>query len=455
MAPSLYDVIVIGGGPVGLAATYEVAKAGKKVLVLEQNNFYNQAGSSPDLVRMFRTMYTEDFMAKLAKKSMGFWNDLERDAGESLRWMSGLLNFGDARMGENTPEGTLLGPIDNLKKLNMAYQQLTAQEIQDRWPFKNLPDEWEGLYAPDNGVVNVPLLLRSLLRLAKDYGADAKQHAEVTSIAYDNSSSSWRVDILHRDKKQASFHAIKIILASGAYVNHVLQPSFGIHLDLDIWEMTASYFNTNAGPNGTIFPSMWFQFAPNDERGRSRLFYGFPAVPWGPPNLARIAVDAATRRIKDPRDRSSSEINAQDIADTQAFVRDHVVGVDATAPVFNSTCLQTNVFDNMFVLDYLPKEYLRGGPEKSVAVFTAGWAMKFVPLLGRALADMALNGGSEFALEAFAITRTDDSGQGIIRVDDAGEAMQVETSSARPLAGTQVNGQASGSSRHQRPRMGH
>lgn len=221
---------------------------------------------------------------------------------------------------------------------------MTAQEIQDRWPFKNLPDEWEGLYAPDNGVINVPLLLRSLLRLAKDYGADAKQHAEVTSVAYDNSSSSWRVDALHRDKKKASFHATKIILASGAYVNHVLQPSFGVHLDLDIWEMTASYFNTNAGPNGTIFPSMWFQFAPDDERGRSRLFYGFPAVPWGPPNLVRIAVDAATRRIKDPRDRSSSEINARDIADTQAFVRDHVVGVDATAPVFNSTCLQTNVF---------------------------------------------------------------------------------------------------------------
>lgn len=123
MAASLYDVIVIGGGPVGLAATYEVAKAGKKVLVLEQNNFYNQAGSSPDLVRMFRTMYTEEFMAKLAKKSMRFWTDLERDAGESLRWMSGLLNFGDAHMGEHTPEGTLLGPIVNLKDLNMAYEQ--------------------------------------------------------------------------------------------------------------------------------------------------------------------------------------------------------------------------------------------------------------------------------------------------------------------------------------------
>jgi len=56
MATGLYDVVVVGGGPVGLSAAYEVAKTGAKVVVLEQNNFFNQAGSSGDLARMFRTM---------------------------------------------------------------------------------------------------------------------------------------------------------------------------------------------------------------------------------------------------------------------------------------------------------------------------------------------------------------------------------------------------------------
>lgn len=56
MAPNIYDVVVVGGGPVGLATAYEVAKAGSSVVVLEQNNFFNQAGSSNDLARMCRTM---------------------------------------------------------------------------------------------------------------------------------------------------------------------------------------------------------------------------------------------------------------------------------------------------------------------------------------------------------------------------------------------------------------
>ncbi|RBR23684.1 uncharacterized protein FIESC28_03480 [Fusarium coffeatum] len=100
----IYDVVVVGGGPFGLAAGYEVAKAGASVMILEQNNFFNQAGSSGDLARMFRTMYTEEFVAELATKTMKHWDALEKDAGVSLRWMGGLFNFGDKDMGNDTPE---------------------------------------------------------------------------------------------------------------------------------------------------------------------------------------------------------------------------------------------------------------------------------------------------------------------------------------------------------------
>ncbi|KAK4449751.1 putative peroxisomal sarcosine oxidase [Podospora aff. communis PSN243] len=443
----IYDVVVIGGGPVGLAAAYEVAKTGSSVIVLEQNNFFNQAGSSGDLARMFRTMYTENFMADLANDAMKFWDDLEKDAGSSLRWMSGLLNFGDKNYGGDTPEGTLMGPVPNLKRLDMSFKELTAKEIEERYPFKNLPPDWIGLFAPDNGVINVQLLLRSLLSLAKDYGADAKQHTRVEAIRpCQDDSSIWEVYTVRHETDAAIFKGRKVVIASGAYVNHVLQPSFGISLDLDIWEMVASYFNTNAGPNGTIFPSMWFQFAP-DENKRSQLFYGFPTVPWGPPNVTRIAVDAATRRIKDPSERLTNVVNPEDICNAQDFIKKHVVGVDATVPAFTLTCLQTNVSDNMFVLDYVPKEYLQGGPDKSVVVFTAGWAMKFVPLLGKALADMALCGGSKYARPEFSITRKDKKGRSIIvpSIHRDGDNMLVAdagvTESAFAFAG-----QASGSS---------
>lgn len=105
----IYDVIVVGGGAIGLSAAYECAKAGKTVLVLEKSTFYNQSGSSGDLVRMFRTMYMEPFMADLARDAMGLWDQLESDAGQALRLMSGLLDFGDPNYGAGGPEGKFFG----------------------------------------------------------------------------------------------------------------------------------------------------------------------------------------------------------------------------------------------------------------------------------------------------------------------------------------------------------
>jgi len=72
------------------------------------------------------------------------------------------------------------------------------------------------------------------------------------------------------------------------------------------------------------------------------------------------------------------------------------------------------ILDNMFVLDFLPEEYLNGGAKDSIAIFTAGWAMKFVPLLGRALKQMVVDGKSEYKLSEFSIERKGNSPDEIV-----------------------------------------
>lgn len=134
---------------------------------------------------------------------------------------------------------------------------VSKADIEKRWPFKNLPDNWEGVFAPDNGVINVPLMLRTLSRLAKDYGAHARQNIEVTKLVpvEEHGEKIWSVETLRHGTEKLSFRTRKVIVTSGAYTNHVLEPSFDLRLKLCIWEMVASYFSVNAGPNGTVFPS--------------------------------------------------------------------------------------------------------------------------------------------------------------------------------------------------------
>ena len=64
LCPAQVDVVVVGGGPVGLSTAHECAKEGKKVAILEKFVLYNASGSSADFMRMFRTMYTEDYMVR-------------------------------------------------------------------------------------------------------------------------------------------------------------------------------------------------------------------------------------------------------------------------------------------------------------------------------------------------------------------------------------------------------
>ena len=53
-------------------------------------------------------------MADLAKEALDLWDDLEKDSSTSLRWMSGLLNFGDKDMGSDTPEGQSFSAIETV-----------------------------------------------------------------------------------------------------------------------------------------------------------------------------------------------------------------------------------------------------------------------------------------------------------------------------------------------------
>ena len=90
-----YDVIIIGGGPIGLSTAFHLSKRSTRTLVLEQFTFFNQLGSSAGVSRQFRIPYPEEYMVKLVKESIPFWDELQTLTPVSLRDKVGTLWFGD------------------------------------------------------------------------------------------------------------------------------------------------------------------------------------------------------------------------------------------------------------------------------------------------------------------------------------------------------------------------
>ena len=69
--------VVIGGGPVGLAAAYYSALAGRSVAVIERFSILNPNGSSNGASRQYRQMYADEYLAKFAQQSQFYWNNIE------------------------------------------------------------------------------------------------------------------------------------------------------------------------------------------------------------------------------------------------------------------------------------------------------------------------------------------------------------------------------------------
>ena len=62
MSPTRYDIIVVGSGAIGLSAAYHCAMAGKKVLLIEQYDLFNDRASSKGLSRFFRIVYADPLL---------------------------------------------------------------------------------------------------------------------------------------------------------------------------------------------------------------------------------------------------------------------------------------------------------------------------------------------------------------------------------------------------------
>ena len=75
------DVVVVGGGVMGLASAWALARAGRDVTVLEQFEVGHPYGSSHGGSRIFRFAYDEPEWVRSAQEALPLWRELEEEVG--------------------------------------------------------------------------------------------------------------------------------------------------------------------------------------------------------------------------------------------------------------------------------------------------------------------------------------------------------------------------------------
>jgi sarcosine oxidase len=361
-----FDVIVVGGGAMGTATALELATRGRHTLVLERSSFGHANGSSGGPTRIFRYSYHHPTYVRLARSARQAWVELEERAGEELLHVTGGVDVGPAA----------LDRADVLEAEGVPVDRLRGADARERWPAVRLPDEADVVFQADGGVLRAAPTVLAQARLAGSAGATLRPETVVSRL----SASGDRVEVHTADGE--SFEARVAVIAAGAWAGSLLA-GVGIHVPLRPNLEQSTYFSLDADPP---LPTVidWLE-DPAHPR------YLVPD-PWAPGSF-KVGLHMAGPET-DPETRSfePDPVRVDRVVD---YVTAHVPGAEPTDRT--DTCLYTITPDEDFVLD-------RVGPIV-VASPCSGHGFKFVPLFGRALADLALGVEPSFDRSPFRVDR--------------------------------------------------
>lgn len=382
-----YDLIVIGGGIIGLSSAYYAASAGKKTLLLEQGVPLHDLGGSSPGTRFFRVMHSEPNLVRLAEASYALWRQIEYETESEMISPQPLLFLGE-RASDKTVEGDFSIAHLTMNKLGVPYRELQSDQIQAEYSgFKKIPPNYVGLIQNNSGIIRVETCLTGIAKLARAKGATIVTSKKASIIPNGGNRDTYTVTTNSGD-----FQCREIVIAAGAWTNNVLSP-LGVKLDLKIWQMTIGYFEVDSAQYRYPF---WYEFGRKQGENTS-LFYGFPASE-EIEGCVKLSADFTFDYFDDVN--SCTRKPCQKILGMiaqNARARFHGINV---VPRFTKTCLYSMSPDYGMIVDRLP------GYDR-VAIFAgeSGRGFKFAPILGRILCELAAGGESWFDLSEFSIKR--------------------------------------------------
>ena len=328
------DVVVVGGGVMGLASAWALARAGHQPVVLEQFRIGHASGSSHGSTRIFRLAYVEVEWVRLAQEALRLWRELEAETGEKVLDLTGLVDL----------------PVDaerlawTLDECGARYELLDADEVERR--FGLATECCNALFQPEAGVALAGHALRAFASRV-----DVREDAPVTVLA------PYRGGV-RVETERGAIEANVAVVAAGAWAKPLLA-RVDIDLPVTVTRETVSYFRLaelravpsvidyvddetyalTAGP-GLLKVGLHHSGPPAD-----------PGVP-GEPDEAIVAREAAWAQ--------------------RSFA------LASPEPVSAETCLYTTTEDTRFVLE-------RHG---SIVVCSAcsGHGFKFAPAVGARVA---------------------------------------------------------------------
>ncbi|HEX6105533.1 MAG TPA: glycine oxidase ThiO [Gemmatimonadales bacterium] len=169
---STYDVAIIGGGPVGAACARELARAGRRVLVLEAGGEMGQGWrAAAGMLAPQIEAEVEDPLLELGLAAREHYRSLADELLDSTGIDIGLWQEGIAAVAADEVEAAALrSRVAWQRQQGLLSDWLDTEEVRARWPW--LGATQGALWAAHEGALEPERLVAALLADARQSGAE-------------------------------------------------------------------------------------------------------------------------------------------------------------------------------------------------------------------------------------------------------------------------------------------
>ena len=223
--PDRCEVVVIGGGVIGVSVAYHLAEAGIQDVVLVERKELT-SGTTWHAAGLVGQLRSSINMTKLARYTSELYRGLESETGQATGYRQcGSMSI--AATAERFEE--LKRSASMAKVFGLEVNVLSVAEIAERYPLIQTDDLFGGIHIPSDGYANAVDITQALAKGAKSRGVRIATHTKVEEILHEGGQiTGVRTD---RGEIQA-----KYVVICGGMWSRDLASTVGVNLPLHACE---------------------------------------------------------------------------------------------------------------------------------------------------------------------------------------------------------------------------